>query len=228
MRDQQRLLLVEDDHDIRELLSALLVQEGYAVDSAIDGKEGETKATSEEYDLIILDIMLPEKDGLSVLRDIRPLIHKPILMLTAKGALDDKVKGLDLGADDYISKPFNPRELNARIRALLRRPGYDALTCQDTTIHTSGLTIKPNRREVVMNDQLVDLTSTEYNILIHLINHSNSIVSKEALTEYALGRKLVLYDRAIDMHMSNLRKKLPPGLIKTVRGVGYLFSSDTH
>ncbi len=220
------LLLIEDDTEISELLSTFLSKEGFAVTCAFNGLEGEQLALSGAFDIVILDIMLPEKDGLSVLRDIRGRISSPILMLTAKGDELDRIIGFEVGADDYLPKPFNPRELLARIRALLRRVDIDQAhhnkACSELV--SDNLVLKLKSREAIICDQLTELTSTEFNILQVLMNSPNEIISKAQLTEQALGRKLTLYDRAIDMHMSNLRKKLSSELIKTVRGSGYLFS----
>ena len=224
------LLLVEDDLEISELLSTFLSKEGFSISCAFNGIEGERLALQDTFDLIVLDIMLPEKDGLSVLRDIRSKIATPILMLTAKGDELDRIIGLEVGADDYLPKPFNPRELLARIRALLRRVDIDRHQQQDTTsaLVSESITLKLKTREALIHNKLTELTSTEFNLLLCLMSTPNEIISKADLTQQALGRKLTLYDRAIDMHMSNLRKKLNNELIKTVRGSGYLFSAEVE
>lgn len=219
------LLLIEDDLEISELLSTFLSKEGFSIHCALDGLEGERQALSQHFDIIILDIMLPEKDGLSVLRDLRGKIDTPILMLTAKGEEVDRIIGFEVGADDYLPKPFNPRELLARIRALLRRVDIDRnrRNSEISELASESITLKLKTREALIDQQVTELTSTEFNILLAMMSSPNEIISKEALTQQVLGRKLTLYDRAIDMHMSNLRKKLNHDQIKTVRGSGYLF-----
>lgn len=219
------ILLIEDDTEISELLSSLLVQEGFTMTTAFDGVEGERLALKSHYDVIILDIMLPNKDGLSVLRDIRGQITSPILMLTAKGDELDRIIGFEMGADDYLPKPFNPRELVARIKALLRRVEIDQgqTTNQASELVSDKIKLKLKTREALIEGEEIELTSSEFNILHALMRNANEIMTKAELTELALGRKLTLYDRAIDMHMSNLRKKLDSEHIKTIRGSGYLF-----
>ena len=224
------ILLIEDDTEISELLSTLLAQEGFSISTAFDGTDGENMALSNDFDIIVLDIMLPGKDGLSVLRDIRGQVTTPILMLTAKGDELDRIIGFEMGADDYLPKPFNPRELIARIKALLRRVEIDKGR-QETgasELSSEQIRLSLKTREAFINGELTELTSSEFNILHTLMNAPNEIITKEELTERALGRKLTLYDRAIDMHMSNLRKKLDSELIKTVRGSGYLFQAQVE
>lgn len=225
----KHILLVEDDTEISDLLSTLLSKEGFSVSQTYDGEQGEQAALSQDFDVIILDIMLPKKNGLEVLRDIRGKLKTPILMLTAKGEDIDRILGFEIGADDYLPKPFNPRELIARINALLRRVEMDSSTSAPTKDIVQGnLQVKTRSREVTIDDQVIDLTTTEYGVLVALLSKQNEIVSKADLTELALGRKLSLYDRAIDMHVSNLRKKLSGQTIKTVRGVGYMFQAQDN
>lgn len=222
----KRILLIEDDLEISDLLSTLLKQEGFDVTPIYDGKSGEERALEERHDLIILDIMLPQKNGLDVLRDIRGRIKTPILMLTAKGEDIDRIVGFEVGADDYLPKPFNPRELIARINALLRRIEIDTSPDTVPTLFEIGnLSLNTLNRNVMANGLKVDLTTTEYTVLLELAAHPNEIVTKETLTERALGRKLTLYDRAIDMHVSNLRRKLPKNQLQTIRGVGYMLQN---
>lgn len=223
----KHILLVEDDIEISDLLSTLLGNEGFDVTQTYDGEEGEELALKGLFDVIILDIMLPKKNGLEVLRDIRSKIKTPILMLTAKGEDIDRIIGFEIGADDYLPKPFNPRELIARINALLRRVQLDSEPSrEEKNIELGKLIVKTKSREVLIDHSTIELTTTEYEVLIALIRKKNEIISKAELTEIALGRKLSLYDRAIDMHVSNLRKKLADQNIKTVRGVGYMFQTD--
>lgn len=223
---EKRILLIEDDFEISDLLSTLLKQQGFAVTQVFDGEQGEERALQENHDVIILDIMLPKKNGLDVLRDIRGRIKTPILMLTAKGDDIDRIIGFEVGADDYLPKPFNPRELVARINALLRRIDMDNQSSHtELELSVGELTINSRNRRVSYNGAPIELTGTEFMVLQSLAAKLDEIVSKENLTELALGRKLTLHDRAIDMHVSNLRKKLPRCEIKTIRGVGYMFQS---
>ncbi|UZE96665.1 response regulator transcription factor [Alkalimarinus alittae] len=225
------LLLVEDDSEISELLVTLLSKEGFNITCAFDGNDGLDKAQLQTFDLLILDIMLPGRDGLEVLRELRKSKNTPVLMLTARGDDIDRIVGFEMGADDYLPKPFNPRELIARIKAILRRVGLDHEASKHDTpasLTTQDIEVKPQSRQVFLNSKEVELTNAEYNILVELLSHQGEVIDKAALTQRALGRKLTLYDRAIDMHVSNLRKKLgdtPEGQprIKTIRGVGYLF-----
>lgn len=219
----KKILLIEDDQEISDLLSELLSNEAFFVTQCFDGESGERQALLDSNDLIVLDIMLPKKSGLDVLRDIRSKVHVPIIMLTAKGEDIDRIVGLEMGADDYLPKPFNPRELIARINAQLRRRSINEKPDNTSQALSLGaLHIEPKAREVRYNDQAIYLTSTEYSLLVELVSHKGEIVTKDTLSELALGRRVMQYDRAIDMHMSNLRKKLPQLSLKTVRGEGYL------
>lgn len=221
----KRVLLIEDDPEISELLCALLRRENFEVTPVYDGQAGEVQALENQHDIIILDIMLPSKDGLDVLRDIRGKIKTPILMLTAKGDDLDRIIGFEMGADDYLPKPFNPRELVARIKALLRRVQMDRSDeeVSDSSISAGSIVLKTKSREVFVDHRKADLTSTEFNVLRTLLTRPNEVISKSDLTELSLGRKLSAYDRAIDMHVSNLRKKVNGISIQTIRGVGYMY-----
>lgn len=227
------LLLIEDDTEISELLIALLAKEGFSVMPAYDGETGLALALEGRFDVIILDIMLPGKDGLDVLRELRAQKSTPVLMLTARGEDLDRIIGFEMGADDYLPKPFNPRELLARIKALIRRVELDRQSVNEVSrIALDGITIEAKRREVFIDHQQLDLTTAEYNILYALMRHPGEVITKSDLTETALGRKFSLYDRAIDMHLSNLRKKMSTAgkgdVIKTVRGIGYLFQPENQ
>jgi len=221
----KRILLIEDDPEISELLCSLLIREKFQVTPIFDGLEGERAALTESYDVIILDIMLPSKDGLEVLRDTRGKIKTPILMLTAKGDDLDRIIGFEMGADDYLPKPFNPRELIARIKALLRRIQIDNSHSSEITseVRVNNIVLKAKSREVFIDNKKTDLTSTEFNVLSALLSQPNEIISKSDLTEKSLGRKLSIYDRAVDMHVSNLRKKIGGTSIQTIRGIGYMY-----
>ncbi|MGL5008152.1 MAG: envelope stress response regulator transcription factor CpxR [Plesiomonas sp.] len=223
-----KLLLVDDDHELTDLLSELLEMEGFSVLIAHDGDQA-LHILDESIDLILLDIMMPKRNGLETLKALRLNFTTPVLMLTARGSELDRVLGLELGADDYLPKPFNDRELVARIRAILRR-----------TIRASGseekgheslifdvITLYPGRQEVRYQDTALDLTGTEFTLLHLLIQHPGEIISRETLSLDILGKRLSPFDRSIDMHMSNLRKKLPERSdgqpwFKTLRGRGYL------
>ncbi|MGL5344764.1 MAG: envelope stress response regulator transcription factor CpxR [Plesiomonas sp.] len=223
-----KLLLVDDDHELTDLLSELLEMEGFSVLVAHDGDQA-LSVLDESIDLILLDIMMPKRNGLETLKALRLNFTTPVLMLTARGSELDRVLGLELGADDYLPKPFNDRELVARIRAILRR-----------TVRVSGneekgqeclqfdqITLYPGRQEVRYQDAALDLTGTEFTLLQLLIQHPGEIISRETLSLDILGKRLSPFDRSIDMHMSNLRKKLPERSdgqpwFKTLRGRGYL------
>lgn len=224
----KKILLVEDDVEISDLLCQLLKREGFDIHATYDGCIAEQKALDEDYNLIILDIMLPGKDGLEILKSIRAKKNTPILMLTAKGDDLDRILGFEMGADDYLPKPFNPRELIARIKALLRRVDLDLQIINETpeTIQVDELKVHIKSREVFINEKLIELTATEFSVLKILLLHINEVISKEILTQKALGRKLSLYDRALDMHISNLRKKISDKAIKTIRGQGYMYQSS--
>ena len=219
------ILLIEDDPEISELLCSLLIRENFEVTPTFDGLEGERAALTQNYDVIILDIMLPSKDGLEVLRDIRGKVKTPILMLTAKGDDLDRIIGFEMGADDYLPKPFNPRELIARIKALLRRVQIDNSHNLEpnTELKINNILLKIKSREVFIDNKKIELTSTEFNVLSALLAQPNEIISKSDLTEKSLGRKLSIYDRAVDMHVSNLRKKIGDISIQTIRGIGYMY-----
>jgi two-component system response regulator CpxR len=221
------LLLVEDDKEISELLVSLLKKEHFNIDTAFDGKTGLDKATSQTYDLLILDIMLPQMDGIEVLRALRKSHKTPVLMLTARGDDIDRILGFEMGADDYLPKPFNPRELIARIKAILRRVTLDTQPSNMDLLEKDDISLNLHTYQVLINGQSIDLTSTEFSILKTLLLNKGNVIEKAMLSETVLGRKQGLYDRAIDMHVSNLRKKLGPdkqgkSRIQTIRSVGYL------
>ncbi|MDO6774430.1 response regulator [Shewanella sp. 3_MG-2023] len=224
-----RILLVDDDAGLSELLAQLLELEGFELTQAFDGQQGLDFAQNQDFDLILLDVMLPKLNGFEVLRALRTQKQTPVLMLTARGDEIDRVVGLEIGADDYLPKPFNDRELVARIRAILRR---SSLTQADAgaqdTISFGDLTLDQARQELYCNDQLIILTGTEFSLLHSLITQAGDLVTKEQLSETVLGKKLMPFDRSLDMHLSNLRKKLPERhdgrpRVKTIRGKGYIW-----
>jgi two-component system response regulator CpxR len=224
-----RVLLADDDEELCEMLGAYLLREGFAVDFAHDGDAALDKVLTGDYDLVVLDVMMPRRDGFEVLRRLRREMLIPVLMLTARGGDVDSIVGLELGADDYLPKPCNPRVLAARMRAVLRRAGADAQEDDGSSdIGIGDIELQRSARRVRQNGEPVDLTSTEFSVLAVLLQSAGRVVGKEALSEQALGRKLTRYDRSLDMHISNLRRKLGPlpdgdERIQTVRGVGYLY-----
>jgi two-component system response regulator CpxR len=222
------LLIIDDDVELTHLLVEYLSPQGYDIDVAADGEAGLQKATGPaHYDLILLDVMLPKLDGFEVLKRLRMSHLTPVLMLTAKGDDFDRIFGLELGADDYLPKPFNHRELSARIKAIVRRMEYLPSASSQQVLHIDDLTLNPSTQQVSCNGQQIELTATEFLILHMLMINQGQIVSKQDLSEKVMGRKLIAFDRSIDMHLSNIRRKLlscnEGEKIKTIRGTGYLF-----
>jgi two-component system, OmpR family, response regulator CpxR len=219
------ILLVDDDAELCSLLREFLQREGFTVSSEHEGNRGLAKALESGIDLVVLDVMLPGIDGFEILRRLRSQSKVPVIMLTARGEDVDRIVGLELGADDYLPKPFNPRELAARIRAILRR--YEPRTeAASGRLDVNGIVLDPGSREVLAAGKRVDLTTFEFDILEMLMRSAGRVLSRDALMEKFFNRKATPYDRSIDMHISHLRKKLEAGdgLIKTIRGVGYQFS----
>ena len=227
-----RLLLADDDRELCGMLQEYLVSEGFSVDMAHDGDSALQKALQGDYELVVLDVMMPGRIGLDVLRELRAVSNLPVLMLTARGDDVDSIVGLELGADDYLAKPASPRVLVARIRAILRRAGGEAVNAgagSGECLRHGDVELYPGARRVCHQGKPVSLTSTEYSVLEVLFRSAGQVVSKADLSQQALGRKLARYDRSLDMHVSNLRRKLGPlpggdERIQTVRGVGYLYS----
>jgi two-component system response regulator CpxR len=220
-----KILLVDDDAELCALMVEFLQREGFTVECAHDGHQGLDKALEEGVGLVVLDVMLPGLDGFEILRRLRQQSKVPVIMLTARGEDVDRIVGLELGADDYLPKPFNPRELAARIRAILRR--YEPRPAGTSSrLEVNGVTLDPGTREVVTNGNKIDLTTFEFDILEMLMRASGRVLSRDALMENFYNRKATAFDRSIDMHISHLRKKLNRGesLIKTIRGIGYQFS----
>ena len=217
-----RILIVDDDEELSSLLTELLTREGYRVECQNDGRRGLAAALGGGFDLLVLDVMLPGLDGFEILRRVRRETRLPVLMLTARGEDEDRIIGLELGADDYLPKPFNTRELVARIRAIMRRlehrnPGG--------RLEINGIAIDPGTREVMREGSGVEVTTFEFDILETLMRSAGRVVSRDELMEELYGRKATPFDRSVDMHISHLRKKLEgeKPLIITVRGVGYQF-----
>ena len=225
-----RILLVDDDEQLAALLEELFVSKGYSVDCVYTGEEGSTRALGGSYDIVILDVMLPGIDGFEVLRTIRAQSEIPVVMLTAKGEDTDRIAGFEGGADDYLSKPFNPRELLLRVRAILRR-GVKLEAADADTLRVGPLQLYIKQLEARVGDRLVTLTGTEERVLEELMRNPGKVQTRESLTERALGRPRVAYDRAVDTHISHLRKKigrdqLKRPVIRCIRGTGYLLVPD--
>lgn len=222
------ILLIDDDIELTELLTEVLNYENFTVSVAHDGEAG-LAMLSPKVDMILLDVMMPKLNGMDTLRRLREHSDIPVLMLTAKGEEIDRVVGLELGADDYLAKPFSERELLARIRAILRRAQTRQNDTQADVVEYFDIKLYPGKIEAYCNDQLMELTSTEFALLHHFLLHPGQVITKETLSLDVLGKRLAPFDRAIDMHVSNLRKKLPnwengKPRIKTLRGRGYLLT----
>jgi len=227
----ERVLVIDDDVELCKLISRYLVQEGFEIESVNRGDSGAEKAISGNYELIVLDVMMPGVNGFDVLRRIRARSRIPVLMLTAKGDALDRVLGLEMGADDYLPKPFNPQELAARIRAILRRAKPEQSAggpSSNEPIVVGDVEMNRGARIVRRKGEIVNLTSVEFDLLEVLLHGAGQIIGREKLTKDVLGREFSPFDRSIDTHVCNLRKKI--GLladgterIKGVRGIGYLY-----
>ena len=221
--------MIDDDTGLCELLSEYLTAQGFDIQSVHDGEQGLKLAQANDYALILLDVMLPTLDGFEVLKQLRQTKLTPVIMLTAKGEDFDRIFGLELGADDYIPKPFNHRELLARVKAITRRIEHiNSLNVATTSkLLVNGITVNLAAREASIDGSTLTLTGTEYEILTLLCKNAGEVVSKEQISEEVLGRRLASFDRSIDMHVSNIRKKIaehiPGERIKTMRGTGYVF-----
>ena len=228
----ERVLVIDDDVALCELLTEYLAPEGFQTESAHDGEKGLERACDGGYDLIVLDVMLPGINGFEVLRQFRTKAGTPVVMLTARGEEVDRIVGLEIGADDYLPKPFNPRELVARMRAILRRTrqerGQAVPPPMSKMLRVGDVEIDMGTRLVFRTGERVDLTSVEFNLLEILLSRAGQLVPREELIKTVLGRSPYPYDRSIDVHISRLRKKLGHEIsgierIKTIRNVGYLY-----
>lgn len=227
-----RILIIDDDVELCELLGDYLAAEGFAVEAVHDGESGAARVKDGDYCLVVLDVMLPKVNGFEVLRRIRGGSQVPVLMLTARGDEIDRIVGLEMGADDYLPKPFNPRELVARLRAIQRRVAAAPAEggAPPDLLEVGDVAVDPGARSVRCSGREVEVTSVEFSILEVLLRTAGRVISREDLSLQALGRRLNYQDRSIDVHVSSLRKKLGPTdsggeRIKSVRGIGYIYTS---
>lgn len=225
----KHILIVDDDTELCELLQEYFTAEELFSEAVHDGLSGLNKIKNESFDLVILDIMLPEMNGIDLLKEVRKTSKIPVIMLTAKGDEIDRILGLELGADDYMPKPFSPRELVARIRAVFRRLEITANKSKDNyKIELNGVILDSSTKSVTKDGQNLSLTEVEFSLLEQLMRSAGNVVERQDLALKVLGRRLTYDDRSLDVHMSNLRKKLGNSqggndLIKTIRGIGYLY-----
>lgn len=237
MQASPHILVVDDDREIRDLLSRFLAKHGFRVTTAANGQEMRRGLEDWQIDLVVLDLMLPGDDGLKLCRETRDRSRVPIIMLTAMGEETDRIIGLEMGADDYLAKPFNPRELLARIKAVLRRaPRAEHLgsTSNGETVHFAGWEINLAQRQLkAPGDVIVELTTGEYDLLLAFVEHPQRVLSRDQLLDLTRGRSAIPFDRSMDIQVSRLRRKIEknpddPTLIKTVRGVGYVFTPSVE
>lgn len=222
------ILIIDDDKELCELLAEYLASEKFVSICEHNGKKGLDQALSGNFDLIILDIMLPGMSGLEILKNLRAKANTPVIMLTARGDEADRVLGLELGADDYLPKPFSPRELVARIKAVFRRLNHlkeSDEAKEKARIEIAGISLEPQSRVAEKDGNSLGLTEVEFTILEQLMRAAGTVVERQTLAERVLGRRLTYDDRSLDVHMSNLRRKIGQGndCIKTIRGTGYLY-----
>ena len=229
IKRMDHVLVVDDDVELCSLVQEYLTAEGFSLKAVHDGEQGLQLALTNEYALVVLDVMLPGINGFEVLRRIRSVSKIPVLLLTARGEDVDRIVGLEIGADDYLPKPFNPRELVARIRAILRRTKRVTADVVPEMLSVGDVELDPATRSVQRAGQPVDLTSVEFNLLEVLLREAGRVVTRERLVNAVLSRKFMPFDRSIDMHVSKVRRKLGDSEedgdhIKTIRGVGYMFA----
>ncbi len=230
MRGMDRVLIVDDDTELCDLVAEYLRAEGFETESVHDGNKGLERALSGKFVLVVLDLMLPGMSGLDLLRRLRGQSQLPVIILTARGEDVDRIVGLEIGADDYLPKPFNPRELVARIRAILRRTreAAEPPRAQPERITVGDVVLDTGTRTVTRASSPVELTTVEFTLLETLMRAAGQVVTRDQLTLSVLGRKFTPYDRSIDMHVSKLRRKLGDQdgqeRIKTIRGVGYIYA----
>ena len=233
------ILVIDDDRELVDLLKEYLVPEGFTIDAAFDHASGMSKALRGSDELVILDVMLPGGSGFELLKRMRAESSTtPVLLLTARGDAVDRIVGLQIGADDYLPKPFDPRELVARIHAILRRTRAAKNTSgglevdEDTTVRVGDVTLSPATRSVSLGNNSIDLTTLEFNLLEVLLRRAGTIVTRDDLATLAMGRPLAPFDRSVDVHISKLRRKLSgradsESRIKSIRGVGYMYAASS-
>lgn len=235
MADEAHILLVDDERDIREPLAAYLARNGYRVSKAENAAAARTLLNAKDIDLILLDIMMPGEDGLSLTGFIRATVNVPVILLTAKAEETDRIVGLEIGADDYVTKPFSPRELLARIKAVMRRAGDGPSRVRAPEVESYAFgpwVLKTGERELVDGEGVaIPLSTGEYNLLHAFVTHPRRVLSREQLLDFSQGRELAAFERSIDNHISRLRKKVEenasdPKLIKTVWGGGYMLAAE--
>ena len=231
------ILIVDDDAEIRDLLSRFLTKHDFRVTTAKDGREMREALSDWSFDLLVLDLMMPGEDGLSLCRQVRGESSIPIIMLTAMGEEVDRIIGLEVGADDYMAKPFNPRELAARIKAVLRRSSAmvasEAADGRPEKMMFAGFILDPVTRMLQRGDESISLTAGEYDLLIAFVDHPRRVLNRDQLLDMARGRAAIPFDRSIDVQVGRLRRKIEPDpknpvLIKTVRGGGYMFTPEVQ
>jgi DNA-binding response OmpR family regulator len=238
-----QVLLIDDDIDLTAMLSQFLIREGFQVSAVHDGEAGVAQALASDYSIIVMDIMMPKLSGIEALRRIRASSNVPVMMLTARGDNIDRIVGLDMGADDYVSKPFTPGELVARIRAILRRvesrdpaaaapaSTHGARSIASKALQAGGLTLMPGSRKALWRGEPLELTGTEFSLLEVLARHAGQLISKQDISLQAFGKPLGRFDRRIDVHISSIRQKLGAredgqSWIESVRGRGYQLLED--
>lgn len=235
MAEDAHLLLVDDERDIREPLAAYLSRNGYRVSKAANAEAARALLAAKQFDLVLLDIMMPGEDGLALTGFIRATTSLPIILLTARAEETDRIVGLEIGADDYVTKPFSPRELLARIKAVLRRAGDSAARVKAPDAESFAFgpwVLKTGERELVDRDGVaIPLSTGEYNILYAFVTHPRRVLSRDQLLDLTQGRELAAFERSIDNHISRLRKKIEespadPKLVKTVWGGGYMLATE--
>ncbi|WP_294531381.1 response regulator transcription factor [uncultured Fusobacterium sp.] len=213
----KKILIVDDEEQIRNILRMYLVREGYEISEAEDGEKGLKLFYEKPFDLVILDVMLPKKDGWSILREIKKYTETPVIMLTARDDSEDEVFGFEMGADDYITKPFNNKVLLARVKSLLRKSNNSV----ESIIEIGDLVINDTSHSVIDSKGEIELAPKEYDLLVYLVKNNKIALSREKLLNEVWGYDFLGDDRTIDTHIKNLRKKIGKGTIKTIRGIGY-------
>jgi len=238
MNTTAHILVVDDDREIRDLLDKFLGKHGYRVTTAADGREMKKVLADSRIDLVVLDLMMPGEDGLTLCRNLRADSELPVIMLTAMGEETDRIVGLEMGADDYLAKPFNPRELLARIKAVMRRTGAGPVAREVRSMtelfRFAGWNLDAGKRELSGSDgMMIPMSTGEFDLLLAFLEHPQRVLSRDQLLDLARGRDAVPFDRSIDVQVSRLRKKIEddpkdPQLIKTVRGGGYMLTAKVE